>query len=106
MIACNCVVQEGQISAETEAALRANINDFTQRRFGAGAEICWVAIPERSGFTAGQPSTSSIISVRAPAPVSKADREPLLRELCEIWTTETSCTINEIVGVISDPVGE
>lgn len=106
MIACNCVVQAGQISAETEAALRTNLNEFSQRSFGAPAEISWVAIPERSGFTAGQPSTSSIVSMRAPTTISKQDRETLLREMCEMWAHETKCTINEIVGVISDPVDE
>ncbi|MEL6824685.1 MAG: hypothetical protein AAFN91_00435 [Pseudomonadota bacterium] len=103
MIPCNCVVQAGQIPAETEATLRANISAFTERQFGAPAEISWLAIPERSGFTASQPSTSAIVSMRAPSPIEKADREALLRELCGIWTQETNCSLNEIVGVISDP---
>ena len=104
MIMCNCVVQAGQISAESEAVLRANLNDFAERSFGAPAEINWIAIPERSGFTAGNPSTSSVISMRANAPVAGVDREPLLRELCAIWTDETGCSLDEIVGVISDPL--
>ena len=37
MITCNCIVQAGQISAETEAALRANLSDFAQRAFGEPA---------------------------------------------------------------------
>ncbi|MEM6900524.1 MAG: hypothetical protein AAF583_12215 [Pseudomonadota bacterium] len=106
MIACNCVVQAGQISAESEAVLRRNLSDFAERRLGAPAEINWIAVPERSGFTAGNPSTSSVISLRAPQPVAQADREPLLRELCDIWTSETKCTLNEVVGVISDPLAE
>lgn len=104
MIPCNCVVQAGQIPAETEAVLRANISAFTERAFGAPAEISWMAVPERSGFTAAAPSTSSIISLRAPRAVSPAEREPLLRELCGIWTEQTKCSLNEVVGVISDPV--
>ncbi|MEL6829360.1 MAG: hypothetical protein AAFO63_04410 [Pseudomonadota bacterium] len=104
MIMCNCVVQSGQISTESETVLRANLNAFAERVFGESADISWVAVPERSGFTAGQPSTSSIVSMRAPAPVSKADREPLLRELCGIWTAEIKCSLDEVVGVISDPV--
>ncbi|MEO1187542.1 MAG: hypothetical protein AAFW60_00605 [Pseudomonadota bacterium] len=104
MIACNCVVQVGQISAETEVALRAHLSAFAERQFGAPAEISWMAIPERSGFTAGQPSTSAVVSMRSPTPISRSDREPMLRELCDIWTRETKCTLNEIVGVISDPV--
>ncbi len=106
MIMCNCVVQAGQISVETEAALRDSLSDFSQRRFGAPAEINWLAIPEHSGFTASQPSTSSVVSMRAPRIMTRDEREPLLRELCAIWTDNTKCTLNEIVGVISDPVTE
>lgn len=104
MIMCNCVVQAGQISAESEAVLRANLNEFAERSFGVPADINWIAIPERSGFTASKPSTSSVISMRANAPVARADREPLLRELCAIWTDETGCSLDEVVGVISDPL--
>lgn len=104
MIACNCVVQDKQVSSASEAVLRKSISAFTEKHFGAPAEIAWLRIPERSGFTAGQPSTSAIVSIRANAPVSKAEREPLLRELCELWMTETDQTLNEIVGVISDPI--
>ncbi|NQY12579.1 MAG: hypothetical protein HRT81_01805 [Henriciella sp.] len=106
MIPCNCVVQEGQIPDDTAAALRASISEFTERAFGAPAEFSWLAVPERSGFTASAPSTSSIISLRAPRAVSLSEREPLLRELCGIWTDHTKCSLNEIVGVISDPVAE
>lgn len=100
---CNCIVQEGQIPPETEAALKTGIDEFTQRAFGETAEINWVAIPKNSGFTASKPSTSSIISMRAPRPMEQFRRETLLHELCNIWTTETNCTLDEVVGVISDP---
>ena len=39
MIACNCIVQAGQISPETEATLRANLSAFAERAFGEPAEI-------------------------------------------------------------------
>lgn len=104
MIQCTCLVQEGQISAASEAVLRDKLNAFTQKTFGAGAEINWIAVPAGSGFTASKPSTSSIVSMRAPDPVNQAERGPLLRELCGFWTAETGQTLNEVVGVISDPV--
>ena len=104
MITCNCIVQAGQISAESEDVLRASLNEFAERRLGAKADINWVAIPERSGFTAAKPSTSAVISMRATKPVPQSDREGLLREMCAIWTTETKCSLNEVVGVIADPI--
>ncbi len=103
MIACNCVVQANQISTETEASLRVQLSEFAERRFHAPAAINWIAIPEGSGFTAGKPSTSSVVSMQAPEPLSRTEREPLLRELCEIWARETNSSLNEVVGVISDP---
>jgi hypothetical protein len=106
MIPCNCVVQEGQIPDDTAAALRASISAFTERTFGAPAEFRWLTVPKRSGFTASAPSTSSVISLRAPRAVSPMEREPLLRELCGVWTEHTKCSLNELVGVISDPVAD
>ncbi|MEL6862635.1 MAG: hypothetical protein AAGL11_12420 [Pseudomonadota bacterium] len=106
MIPCNCVVQDAQVSAASEAVLRQNLNAFTEKHFGEPAEISWLRVPAGSGFTAGSPSTSAIISIRANAPVSKAQREPLLRDLCAMWMAETNQTLNEVVGVISDPLPE
>ena len=104
MIPCTCLVQEGQISAASEAVLREKLDAFSQKTFGAGAEINWIAVPQGGGFTASKPSTSSIISMRAPTAVDQAERAPLLHELCEFWIAETGQSLNEIVGVISDPV--
>ncbi len=103
MITCNCIVQAGQVSAEAETALRSRINDFAQRHFGEAAEIGWLAVPERSGFTAGKPSTSAVISMRPNKEVSQEDRADMLHELCSIWTEETKTTLHEIVGVIPNP---
>jgi|GEM_PF-1515495 len=103
MISCNCIVQAGQISAETEATLRANLNAFAERSFGEPAEIHWRAIPERSGFTAAKPSTSSIISMQANQSLPQSKRAKLLREMCELWISETKRSLDEVVGVISDP---
>lgn len=106
MIACNCVVQAGQISAASQAILRANLNAFAERALGAPADITWIEIPEKSGFTESQPSTSSVISMRAITPIPQVDREGLLRDMCAIWTGETGRSLNEVVGVISDPLAE
>lgn len=103
MIPCNCIVQAGQISPEAEETLRANLNAFAERAFGEPAEISWRAIPQRSGFTAAKPSTSSIISMTANKPVPQPERAALLKEMCELWVRETHRSLNEVVGVISDP---
>ena len=103
MISCNCIVQAGQISPETEAVLRANLSAFAERAFGEPAEINWRTIPERSGFTAAKPSTSSVVSMAANRVVPQAERAELLKEMCTLWVNETHRSLDEIVGVISDP---
>ncbi|MEL7453511.1 MAG: hypothetical protein AAGJ50_09095 [Pseudomonadota bacterium] len=103
MISCNCIVQAGQVSPETEATLRANLNAFAERAFGEPAEISWLAIPEGGGFTAAKPSTSSIISMTANTPLKQTERAALLKEMCELWARETHRSLDEVVGVISDP---
>lgn len=103
MIQYTCLVQKGQIPADTEAALRAGLDDFTTRNFNAPAAINWIEIDKGSGFTAAKPSTSSIVSLAAHAPVEQSARVPLLKELCALWTEETGCSLDEVVGVINDP---
>ena len=106
MITCNCIVQAGQISAETEATLRSRLSEFSERHFGESADITWLAVPERSGFTAGKPSTSAVISMRPNKPIEQPVREQLLHDLCRIWTHETNSTLHEVVGVIPNPQPE
>ena len=104
MIPCTCLVQEGQFSSGTQSALRSKLNGFAYEAFGAGVDINWIEVPKTGGFTASKPSTSSLILMQAPAAVAQEKRAALLSELCHNWMAETGQTLNEIVGVISDPV--
>ncbi len=104
MIMCNCMVQAGQIPPETEVRLRTSLDGFARGIFGAPVKIGWTVIPERSGFTAARPSTTSVVAMQANVPLPQARRAALLRELCELWVRETGCSIDEVVGFISDPI--
>ncbi|MEM6476256.1 MAG: hypothetical protein AAF687_08835 [Pseudomonadota bacterium] len=104
MTMCTCMVQEGQISAEQEAALRSETSAFAQRHFGSPGEINWITVPKGNGYTAGELSTSVIVSVRSDRSLAPSDRIPLLHELEEIWRTHADRTPNEVVSVITDPV--
>jgi len=105
MINCTCMVQAGQISAEQEEILRAETIAFGARQFGAEPSVNWVTVPEGSGFTEGKPSTSVLVSMNADRALSLAEREPLLRELGDIWQEHASRSPDEVVTVISDPQG-
>ena len=104
MTQCTCMVQEGQISDAQQAELRTQTSAFAKRHFGSPGEINWVTVPKGSGYTAGKPSTSVIVSVRSNRPLPPSERVPLLHELEQIWTTHAGRTSNEVVSVIPDPL--
>lgn len=103
MIPCRCLVQAGQTPDHRQSALRSRLSDFSTRAFGDTADISWVPIVAGSGFTAGKPSTSSLVAFTAPAAMEQGKRAALLSEICDLWMAETGCSLNEIVAVISDP---
>jgi len=105
MIHCTCMVQAGQISGAQEEILRAETTAFGARHFGTEPSINWIRVPEGSGFTEGKPSTSVLVTMNADRALSLAEREPLLRELGDIWQEHASRTPDEVVTVISDPQG-
>jgi len=102
-VMCTCLVQSGQIMPAVQDALYAGLSDFAARAFGAKAEISWTVVPTGNGFTAGHPSTASVVSFRAPTPVPQSERVALLHELSRLWITTTGCKDDELVAVVSDP---
>lgn len=103
MIVCTCFIQEGQISDGVESQLREGLDAFARRTFGEPAQMNWISVRKGSGFSAGKPSTSSVVSVRANAPVEQARRVALLEELSGLWNRITGCSFDELLIVVADP---
>ncbi|MBO9474730.1 hypothetical protein J7413_14365 [Shimia sp. R10_1] len=103
MIPIMCIVQDGQIPAQTETQLKTQIAEFAQRAFSAPAEIDWIVVPEGSGFTAAVPSTSIVASLHANRALPQDERISLLNELTEICTTLTGRSAHEVVTSIRNP---
>lgn len=103
MIPVMCIVQEGQVSAETEQAFKADIDGFTQRAFDASADIDWIVVPKGSGFTAAEPSRTVIASLHANRPLEQGERTALLKELGDICMDRTGRSPNEIVTSVRNP---
>ena len=103
MVRCMCIVQEDQGPAQRQTDMRRLLNDFSERAFGAPADIHWIEVPKTNGYTAGGPSTSSIVSLTAVEPVAQETRTDLLHELCAAWADATGCSLDEVVGIINDP---
>ena len=106
MIRCMCLVQEGQTPDNMRDVIIEKLNAFSQSSFNESAEVYWHAIPPGSGYTAAKLSTSSIVSVTAPQPLTQGERVPLLNEICDLWMNETGCSINEVVASVNDPRGK
>ena len=105
MTATLCLVQQGQISVAQEEILRDATSAFARRNFGAPAAINWIEVGEGDGYTEGKLSTSVIVSMASDRSLAPSEREPLLRELGDIWQEHAGKSPDEVVTVISDPQG-
>ena len=81
MISCTCVVQAGQSPDRGKEKLQQSLDDFAHSSFGQRARISWIPVAPGNGYTAGGPSTSSVISISSNEPLRPERREELLREL-------------------------
>lgn len=103
MIDCICMVQQGQLSSDQTARLRRETSAFAERHFGSEPTIQWIEVQEGNGFTEAKPSTSVLVTMNADRSLAPSEREPLLRELGDIWIEHARRSPNEVVTVISDP---
>ncbi len=102
MILCGCMIQEGQVPEATQKELEQGLGEITQRFFEAPAAAVWTTVAEGDGWTAGEPSSSSLVVMYVPAGMEQDRRTSLLSELCDLWMAKTGCSINEIVATAND----
>ncbi len=95
-----CIIQEGQAAEREKAGLEAALRALGEERFGddpSATEVDWVVMKKGWAWTAGEPSTSSLIIRSVPAGLPDDERESFLRSVCDLWAERTGCHINEIV---------
>ena len=95
-----CIVQEGQEAERRQDALAAGLRKLGAEHFGDdpdALEIEWRVVRKGFGWTAGEPSTTSLIVRSVPEGWPGEQRETFMREICEMWSATTGCTINEVV---------
>ena len=96
----SCIVQEGQTPDRERKALAEGLAKIGQEFFGdapGATEIRWVVVKRGFAWTAGEPSTSSIVVRSVPVGLAPEPREAFLRSVCDLWQEVTGCSINEIV---------
>jgi len=95
-----CVIQEGQAANRKQDALAEGLRRIGQESFGddpGSVEISWRVVKQGFGWTAGEPSTSSIVVRSVPVGLPLDQREAFMRKVCDLWESETGCSIREIV---------
>lgn len=97
-----CIIQQGQTADRERKALAEGLARIAQQSFGddpahARSEISWVAMKPGFAWTAGEPSTSSLIIRSVPPGLSLDRRETFMREICDLWETVTGCSTDEVV---------
>lgn len=97
------MVQEGQIPPDTKAILCSALNELATRNFGSAAEFHWIEVPRNSGFTAGKPSTSSLVSMQANRALDFDTRKAILTEMSKVWSETTGCSEFELLMSVRDP---
>jgi hypothetical protein len=102
---CLCLVQQDQIAPGVRQQLEVEIGRIAREALGDHAtqiRFVWIDVAKGHGFTAGKPSTSSVVGLTVPNGTDDALRARLLRSVCDAWVRSVGCTLDEIVVNASD----
>jgi hypothetical protein len=100
-----CIIQAGQTAEREQSRLAEGLRQLAREAFGDApeqVEIQWISVPEGFGFTAGEPSTSSLVVRSVPVGFSDALRERFMTKVTRLWRDVTGCTADEIVVTALD----
>ena len=95
-----CIIQEGQSPHQKQETLAEGLRRIGLESFGddpSACEISWIVMKKGFAWTAGEPSTSSIVVRSVPVGLPLDPREAFMRKVCDLWETVTGCSIHEIV---------
>jgi hypothetical protein len=99
------MVQAGQSAERCRDRLAEGLRELARDTFGdvpEQVEIQWISIPEGFGFTAGEPSTSSLVVRSVPVGYPEPRREAFMASVCRLWQDVTGCSADEIVVTALD----
>ncbi len=99
-----CMFQEGRIPERVRLTLAEGLRKIGREMLGDSteAEVGWIAIREGFGFTAGRPSTSSLVARAVPVGFAQPRREEFMTRVCNLWKDTTGCSEDEIVVTAID----
>jgi hypothetical protein len=99
------ILHAGVVDAALRPELATGIGRIYAGLFAAPAGEIGVDFTELARgrfFTAGEPSTSSIVAGTVPAGTEDAKRHRLLAEITALWCGTTGCTPHQVVVTAAD----
>ena len=99
------IVHEGVIPEALYPELAAGLGRVYAGLFEVPAAeigVDFTELPRGRFFTAGEPSTSSIIAGTVPAGTPNEGRHRLLAEITALWCEGTGCTPHQVVVTAAD----
>ena len=86
MMLCGCMVQQGQIPDPQIPLLEQGLSAIAMRFFDQPASTVWTTVGKGDGWTAGEPSTSSIVVMYVPKGLDQETRTTVLSSICDLWS--------------------
>jgi phenylpyruvate tautomerase PptA (4-oxalocrotonate tautomerase family) len=99
------ILHEGVVPEALRPELAGGLGGVYARLFGVPAAeigVDFSVMPRGRFFTAGRPSSSSIIAGTVPAGTPDERRHRLLSEITALWCEATGCTPHEVVVTAAD----
>lgn len=99
-----CLVNGG-IDAATRAEVTAGLARLAADRFGISSDavtVSFTEIPPGRWFTAGRPSSASMVLSSVPAGTDQATREAVMEEICALWSRLTGADYHHVMVVAAD----
>ena len=100
-----CIAQQGQTPEKKQAELSAGLKNIAVEQLGQATdevEVRWLSVNEGFGFTAGLPSTATLVARSVPVGFPQDERVQLMTRICDLWQEVTGCSTNEIVVTVLD----
>ena len=102
------ILHEGVVAETLRPELATGLGRIYAGLFAAPAGeigVDFTVLPSGRFFTAGEPSTSSIIAGVVPVGTPNERRHRLLAEITALWCETTGCTPHEVVVTAADARG-
>jgi hypothetical protein len=99
-----CTVQEGSIDPSEYAALAAALTAALQDSVGTAARpaLVWCEVPRGQAFTAGAPSSVSLVMIEVADRLDSSTRSAALRSMSDAWCDTAGVQPDQLMLTLAD----